>query len=84
MKKSIGIFSILIIISIIFFNINLSSNSKTGANVDIADLIATNVANAEVGQNGCFYTSYWLDECAIPPYVPKPLCQPSYMYLCNN
>jgi hypothetical protein len=63
------------------FNVSLSSHPEM--DVDLANLIATNAANAESGQNGCFYTSYWLDECAQFP-VYKPLCEPSYMFLCNN
>lgn len=82
MKKIIGIFSILLIAGTMLFNVTLSSRSNT--DVDLASLIATNVANAEDGQNGCFYTSYWLDVCAHPPYVPKYLCEESYMFLCNQ
>ncbi|MBW6537069.1 MAG: hypothetical protein K0B11_18825 [Mariniphaga sp.] len=84
MKKIIGIFSLLLITGIMLFNVNLSSDSKTDADVNLVSLIAANAANSESGQNGCFYTSYWLDVCAHPPYVPKYLCEESYMFLCNQ
>ncbi len=83
MKKIIGIFVFLLIVGTMFFNVNLSSYSKSDVDVDLASLVAINVANAEDGGAGCFYTSYWLDECSQPPYVTKSLCEPSYMFLCN-
>jgi len=83
MKKFIRIFSLLLISGIMLFNVTIS-NFKMHADLDLAGLIATNVANAEDGMQGCFYTSYWLDVCAHPPYVPKYLCEESYMFLCNQ
>ena len=83
MKKIIGIFSMLLIGGAMLFNINLSPNSKIDADLDLAGIIATNVANAENGQDGCFFTGYWLDECLYGA-IYKELCEPSYMYLCNN
>ena len=81
MKKIIGILSILLIAGITFYNVNLSSNAKTNTNVDLAGLIATNIANAEDGQNGCFWTGYWLDRCwQGTAYTYE--CEPSYMYNC--
>ena len=72
MKKILGIFSIVLIASIMFLNVNISSKSKT--DVDIASLIATNVANAEVRMDGCWGTGYWMDECAQFPFY-KPYCE---------
>jgi hypothetical protein len=81
MKKIIGIFSLSLIASIMLFNVNLSSNAETNTDVDLASLVATNVANAEDGQNGCFWTGYWLDRCwQGTAYTYE--CEPSYMYNC--
>jgi hypothetical protein len=84
MKKILGIFSVVLIASIMFFNVNILSKFNSKVNVNLASLIAINIANAE-GEDppGCFYSGYWLDECAIPPYVPKPFCYPQYIYLCG-
>jgi hypothetical protein len=63
MKKIIGIFSLLLVAGAILFNVTLSSTSKTNANVDLAGLIATNVANAETQATGCIYSGDWNDSC---------------------
>lgn len=80
MKKITGIFSILLIAGTMLFNANLFSKSKS--DVDLASLIATNVANAEDGQWGCFYSGWYLDNCYIGA-INKMYCQPSYMYHCT-
>jgi len=81
MKKIIGIFSIVLIAGIMFFNVNLSSKSNT--DVDLASLIATNVANAESGaSNMCFWTGWSRDWCGPAPYIPKMYCEPSLMNSC--
>ncbi len=62
MKKIIGIFSLLLIPGTMLFNVTLSSRSNT--DVDLASLIATNVANAEATQaTGCIYSGDWNDSC---------------------
>lgn len=62
MKKKIVRFSIAIIACAMFFNANLSQNTKS--DVNLASLIAINVANAEITPAwGCEYTGYWLDRC---------------------
>lgn len=81
MKKITGIFSILLIAGTMLFNVILSSNSKT--DIDLASIIATTVANAEEGYNGCFYSGWYLDNCNISG-TNKMYCQPTYMYLSCN
>ena len=51
MKKKLGIFSFVVLAGTMFFNVSIKNNSKT--NGDLASLIATSIANAEVNINGC-------------------------------
>jgi len=60
--KIIGIFSVVLIAGAMFLNVNLSSNSN--AELNLATLIATSVANAEATQaTGCIYSGSWDDSC---------------------
>lgn len=81
MKRIIGIFSFVLVVGIMFFNVNISPKSKT--DVDLAGIIASNLANAETGYNNCFWTGWSRDECSQPPYIPKMYCESSLMTLCN-
>lgn len=51
MKKKIGIFIVAIIACAMFFNANLSQNTKS--DVNLASLIAINIANAEGSNPFC-------------------------------
>ena len=62
-KKKFGIFSVTIIACAMFYNANLSQNTKS--DVNLASLIAINIANAETPATGCQYTGQWQDSCTV-------------------
>lgn len=63
MKKIIGILTIVVIACTMFLNTNTLNNSK--GDMDLAELMAVNIANAEFGsEDGCYDTGNWFSYCS--------------------
>jgi len=82
MKKKIGIFSVAIIACAMFFNANLLQNTKS--DVNLASLIATNKAQAEiiVSTTQCSYIGAYWASCSDGPFTFTG-CYPSPSLGCN-
>ncbi|NMH87589.1 hypothetical protein [Flavivirga algicola] len=74
MKKIIGFIGIAITAMTLFFGTNMTNSYK---DLDLASLIATNVANAESQVIGCSYTGSSSDTCQVfyPNWVNIQYCK---------
>ena|GEM_PF-2675020 len=80
MKKKIGIFSVVIIACAMFFNANLTQNTKS--DVNLASLIAINIANAEGSNPNCCNDPG--DQCAVYGTIIKDCDEATFSNNCNS